>query len=390
MIPWQSRELYVILSISLSAVMGVSLISPSLPVIQSVYQLSDVEAGYVITLYTLPAIFLAPLAGLLTDRLGRRPVLIPSLVLFGGAGAGIALTDSFTLLLILRLVQGVGSTSLALISRTLVGDVYEGRTQHAVMGLNDAALALGAALYPILGGVLAEVYWAYPFYLYLFPCLVALYAFVGLSPIPLEPTEKKRHYVKNGINLLFRKKILPLLVATLVAFILLYGAIQTVLPLHLSQAFDYPANTIGLFISGLALMIAVTSFFNGRLVLIASSRTLIKIGFGCYGVGLILIGLGHGMTVLPAGLAIFGIGHGLTLPSMNTGLVRSVETESRGALMSLRTILSRFGQTAGPFLFPLLGLVLTYPSLYLAIGLSTLLGLLLTVTVAGFGPREEH
>lgn len=371
MIPWRSVELYVILSLSLSAVMGVSLISPTLPVLQDVFGLSDVEAGYVITLYTLPAIFLAPLAGLLTDWFGRRAVVVPSLLIFGGAGFSIALVDSFALLGLLRFVQGVGSTSLALISRTLVGDRFEGRAQNAVMGLNDAVLALGAAFYPVIGGYLAGWEWYYPFLLYTFPCAVSLGVFLLLPKIPLKKTRAAMNYLKDGLGLLTNPKILLLLGATFTAFVLLYGGIQTMLPLYFYRTFHYGSDAIGTFISTMAVMIAVTSFFNGQLVKLVTSRTLILVGFGFYAGGLLVLGSVTGTPWLLAGLVLFGVGHGLTLPSMNTSLVRSVETESRGGLMSLRTILSRGGQTVGPFLFPLLGTRIAYDVLFIGAGLIT-------------------
>ncbi|MFB6345576.1 MAG: MFS transporter, partial [bacterium] len=344
-----------------------------LPVLRKVFGLSDIEAGYLITLYTLPAIFLAPPVGMMADRLGRKHILVPSLFLFGGAGFSICFVNSYTAIMLLRFVQGVGSTSLALISRTLVGDLFKGPEQNAVMGLNDATLALGAAAYPFLGGYLAQIHWYYPFLLYAFPCLVSPASLLFLRTVPLKPATDTIHYIQDGLKVLMTKRVLLLFAATFASFVLLYGSIQTILPLYLSESFGFQSDSIGTFISTMAVTIAVVSFFNGRLATLFSSRTLIIVGFGCYGIGLILLGLGTGVIVFVLGLGIFGIGHGLTLPSMNTALVTSVEAKSRGALMSLRTIFSRSGQTAGPFLFPLLGLSLTHSFLLSVSGVLTLL-----------------
>jgi MFS family permease len=151
-IPWRSSALYVILSSSLMGVMGVSLITPVLPDLRAVFTITDAQVGLVITAYTLPGVFLTPFIGLVADRVGRRRVIIPLLFLFGVAGAAISFAGSFTEVLVLRFVQGIGASALVTLAVTLIGDFYDGAQRDAVMGFNGSMLGTGAALYPLIGG----------------------------------------------------------------------------------------------------------------------------------------------------------------------------------------------------------------------------------------------
>ncbi len=74
--------------------------------------ISSGQVGFLITVFTLPGILLTPVAGVLSDRYGRRRVLVPSLFLFGVAGVAGALATDFGLLLVLRTLQGVGAEAL--------------------------------------------------------------------------------------------------------------------------------------------------------------------------------------------------------------------------------------------------------------------------------------
>ncbi|MFW6045446.1 MAG: MFS transporter, partial [Natronomonas sp.] len=117
-IPWRSPTLLVILASSLVGVMGVSMISPVLPELRSIFGVSDAQIGLVITTYTLPGIFLTPFVGLVADRIGRRRVLVPLLFMFGIAGGAIAFVDSFVQVIVLRFVQGIGASALVTLSVT--------------------------------------------------------------------------------------------------------------------------------------------------------------------------------------------------------------------------------------------------------------------------------
>ena len=94
---YRDRNIQIIFGVTLMAVMGVSSIAPVFPRLVQELGVTTGQIGLLITFFTLPGIFLAPVLGLLADRFGRKRVLGPSLFLFALAGAACAFTNDFSL-----------------------------------------------------------------------------------------------------------------------------------------------------------------------------------------------------------------------------------------------------------------------------------------------------
>jgi MFS family permease len=162
---WRDRNLHIVFGVTLMSVLGVASVAPVLPRLAVVFGVSPQRAGLLITSFTFPGVLLTPVAGVLADRFGRRRIMVPALWLFALAGIACAAADSFVQLLVLRALQGVGAAALGALNMVLLGDLYEGRRRAAAMGLNMSVLSVGTALYPALGGLLAELGWRWPFLL---------------------------------------------------------------------------------------------------------------------------------------------------------------------------------------------------------------------------------
>ena len=156
-------NLNLVFCITLLAVLGVSSIAPVFPTVAEELNVPPEAVGLLITVFTLPGIILTPVLGVLADRIGRKQVLVPALILFSLAGASCSLARDFQLLLALRFLQGVGAASLGSLNATLIGDLFEGQRRTQAMGYNASVLSVGTALYPSLGGALALLGWYVPF-----------------------------------------------------------------------------------------------------------------------------------------------------------------------------------------------------------------------------------
>lgn len=373
-IPWMSSTLHVIVGTSLMAAMGASLVSPGLPAIRDALVISETQAGLVLTVFSLPSIVLAPVAGALIDRFGRRFVLIPSLFIYGVAGGAIAFTTTFPAVVALRFVQGSAASGLVTLSLTLVGDQFKGARRNAVMGVNTAAMTTGVAISPVVGGFLADVAWNLPFALYAVSVPVAGFAYVALEE-PVRTAETlDLTYLRGAAERVLTAEGLPLYGAVFALFLLYFGAVNTAIPFLLEQSFALRALAIGLVLSVPLVTSSVVALGNGRLVQYASSRQLIALGFAWYGVGLAGVWLATEPLHVAGTLVLLGIGHGLVIPSMDSAIGGLAPDQYRGGVMSLRIGSKKVGQTIGPVLFASLGATLGYPRLLLGVGLVTLVG----------------
>jgi MFS transporter, ACDE family, multidrug resistance protein len=341
-------SLRLIFGVTLMAVLGVSSVTPAFPVIIKKLEISPQSIGMLITVFTLPGIVMTPLLGILADRFGRKRILVPSMMLFGIAGAACALSRDFNLLLILRFLQGIGAASLGSLNVTLIGDLFEGDERTAAMGYNASVLSVGTATYPAIGGILASVGWYYPFAL---PVVSIPLGFLILFSLKNPETENQQHlkeYLRAAWCSIKKRQVIILLIVSTVTFIILYGSFLTYFPILAGQSFNASPLVIGLLMSSMSLVTAVSSSQLGKITKIFSKKTLIKATYLFYGLGLVIFIMVPKLWLLLIPTVIFGIGHGLNFPSIQTILAGMAPIEYRAAFMSINGMVLRLGQTLGP------------------------------------------
>lgn len=347
-------NLYLIFLITLFAVLGVSSITPAFPAIVSYFGISRKEIGLLITAFTLPGIFLTPVMGVLADRAGRKNILIPSLILFGIGGFACTFARSFSLLIILRFIQGIGAASLGSINVTLIGDLYEGRRRTTAMGFNASILSVGTASYPAIGGALAMFGWHFPFILPILAIPLGIVIIFRLKNPEPQNNHKLRDYLLNTWQNINKKSVWGLFIINILIFVILYGAILTYFPLLLEDRFNTNALVIGLTMSSMSVSTALTSSLSGWLRSKFAGKSILKIGFSLYLIGLVLLPAGNNWIFMLLAVVIFGIGQGMNMPLIQTMLVSYAPLQERAAFMSINSMVLRLGQTIGPLIMALL------------------------------------
>ena len=335
------------------AVLGVSSITPAFPEIGRALDLSSQAVAQLITVFTLPGVFLTPVLGVLVDRWGREPILLPALIVFGLAGSGCALARDFRLLLALRFAQGVGAAALSVLYITLIGDLYRGQARTAAMGYNASVLSVGTALYPAIGGALATLGWQVPFLLAFLAIPLAPVVLVGLDNP--EPTTEQElgAYLSQAWQSVKRVRTVILFVLTLMAFLIIYGAYLAYLPFLMEQSFQASSWEIGLTMSAMSMATAVASSQLGTLSGWLGENILLQLACVCYALALITIPLSPTIWSLLVPVVVLGVGQGLSIASLQTVMASRAPLEHRGAFMAVNGVALRLGQTLGPILMGL-------------------------------------
>ncbi len=350
---FKDRNLHIIFSITLLAIMGVSSITPAFPRIIRYFNISPQQIGYLITIFTFPGIILAPVMGILADRYGRKMILLPSIFLFGLGGILCSIADTYHALLFFRFVQGLGAASLGMINITLIGDLYTANKRATAMGYNASILSVGTASYPAIGGALATFSWFYPFYLPLLAIPVGLFVLFGLkNPEPNGKTDIVQ-YLKRTWNTINKKEVWGLFMITICMFIILYGSYLTFFPLLLEEEFKADSLIIGLVMSGMSVTTAVVSSQLGKLRKHFNEKFLLIYSVFCYFGALIILALAGSWLLIGVAVVIFGMAHGLIIPNIQTMLVGYASINERAAFMSINSMVLRIGQTLGPIVIGL-------------------------------------
>jgi MFS family permease len=388
------RNLLVVFGVTLMSIMGVANLTPAFPLIGLAFGIPRESIGLLIVAFTIPGIFLTPILGVSADRLGRKAILVPSLLLFGAAGTACAFAPTFTILLILRVLQGAGCASLGALNVTLIGDLYMRSEQAEAMGYNASITGIGTAVYPAVGGVLAAFLgWFAPFLMTSVAIPIALIVLMALERTEPQRKTSFRQYLGQAWPALRNRQVFGILAGSLVTFILTYGALTTFGPYL--PIFGNSPLLVGLVMFILSVATALTATQIGRWIRRYSGRRLLVVAYFLYAVALLLVVMLPAVwafyvypvapqipviisIIIPA--VIFGVAQGLNIPTLQTLLVGSAPPAYRGALTSIMATVFWLGQTLGPVVMSVVSLYADLAGVFLA---GALLALVMVPVVAG-------
>lgn len=345
--------------VPLIMVLGNSLLIPVLPAIQNNLNLTAVEVSLIITLFSVPAGIVIPLAGFLSDRYGRKAVIIPSLIIYGlggvvaGAAAILMGAQAFYVILAGRILQGIGAAGTAPIAMAMCADLWQGKERAKSLGIIEAANGMGKVISPVLGAVLGLLFWYAAFIFFpmiVIPIVLAMWFFVREKKQQKEPPKLKEYM--QSIKKIFEKKaplLLSCFAAGAAALFLLFGVLFF-LSDYLERVLNMALIPKGFALAVPVLFMSVTSYITGALIKkqIVLMKILVVTGLTTLAVSLGLMPLFENIYLFFALISIAGVGAGLVLPCLNMLITSSTSTEERGMVTSLYGSVRFFGVAFGP------------------------------------------
>ncbi|MFC7044219.1 MFS transporter [Halobacteriaceae archaeon GCM10025711] len=371
-VPWGSRTVQVVLASTVLAPLGVPLVAPALPVIRDTFGVTDARASLLVSAYFVVGVLLSPFIGIVVDRLGRKRVLVASLVAFALAGGAIAFAPTFDAVLVLRALQGTAAAGIFITTVTLIGDSFEGTQRNAVFGVNIAVLSVGAAVFPVVGGALVSVAWYVPFLLSFAALPVAAFALRYLAEPVVERDARSLAYLRGALDVVARRGVVALYGVAFLTEFLLFGAAFTAFPFLLTAEFALAPVVVGLVLLTAEGVSVVVAAKNGWFARRLSNRNLIAVGFACYGVGLLVAWLATAPWLFGVAAIAFGAGVGLSMPAVDAAVSDRVAGTYRAGALSLRNSTTFLGRATGPIAFAGLAVTTGYPTLLLAGGIVAL------------------
>ncbi|WP_210513218.1 MFS transporter [Natronogracilivirga saccharolytica] len=332
-------------------VMAGATIGPVLPLMTEVF--ADTPNADFLTrlILTMPALFIviaSPFCGWLTDRYGRKKLLIAGAVLYGLSGTAGAWLDSLTAILISRALLGISVASIMTVCITLIGDYYSGFQRQKITGLQSAFMAFGGVVFISAGGMLADISWRAPFLIYSFALLLlpAIMLFIK------EPAQKSEVEVNADAG---RDTSFSLLnVSVILAMAFLGMAMFYMIPVHipfLIHTFGDISNTeVGLALSSFVLTGAIAALNYQRFLYVMSHQSIYVLSFFLLGIGYIMIFFSDSYAGIFAGLITGGAGSGLLKPNTTVWMLSEAPDYLRGRLSGMITTAVFLGQFLSPVL----------------------------------------
>jgi ACDE family multidrug resistance protein len=353
-------EFIALATIPIVLVFGNSMLVPVLPVMQRELDISKFQSSLIISIFSLAAGVFIPVIGYLSDRFGRKKIIIPALIVYGGSGvlAGFgAIWDSYAVIIVARAIQGFAAAGTAPIAMALVGDLYNGGTESKALGLIEASNGVGKVLSPIIGSLLVLIVWYASFFAFPIFCALSLLAVIFLIKEPKHNQKQKLKAYIQKIGQVFSEKgrwLITSFFAGSLGLFILFGVL-----FYLSNTLEEEPYSIegvrkGLILAIPLLGMAITSYTTGSLIKKKGvlMRWLMNIGLIAMTVALAAtIFFFKNIYVFIGLLTVSSIGTGLLLPCLNTIITGAVEKSERGMITSLYNSLRFLGVAAGPPLF---------------------------------------
>jgi predicted MFS family arabinose efflux permease len=363
-------------AISITGVMGNTLITAAIPDIRDDFGVGSFAAGLLIAATAFPGILMAPLIGLLADRFGRREVVVPCLVVFGASGGMAAFAPSFAVLLGLRFVQGMGAAGLLNLAVVIIGDNWEGAERTRLIGRNAAALLAGIVVLPPLGGVLADQWgWRATFVPYWIALVVAAATLALLRRSP-RGSSSFRDQLRATAPYLRSWSVLGPVITAFAAFALIFGLFLTVMPVYLKDHFGVDAGGRGLVLALPAMTSTCGALLLARLTARSGLARVLRLASILWVVAFSLLAGAPALVLVGLATLIYGFGEGILIPTLQDAVASAAPASSRGSTVALFVAFARAGQTVGPLLA---GAVLTAGGARAAFGGGAAIAVLLAV-----------
>ena len=337
---------------------GFGLIIPLLPFWAQHLGANAVGVGLILTIYALAQFIFTPILGSLSDRYGRRPVIITSLVIEAIALALTALANTLPLLFIARFIGGVGSSNIGS-AQAVVSDVTPPTGRARGMGLIGAAIGMGFVVGPAIGGVLAPLGPAVPFWAAMGVAIVNTL----LVALFLPETRKRgvtavEAYKGKGFSVLLagwqqalRHPVVTRLAIINLLFNVAFTAMEAIYPLFSQHVFGWTAMQNGYIFTYVGIVIVIMQGgLIGRLVKRFGERTLLIAGLIMLAIGLGLLPWSTQLGLMLVALGILSAGDGAVTPTISTLLSFASSVDTQGETLGFAQGLAGLGRIVGPLI----------------------------------------
>jgi multidrug resistance protein len=334
--------------------LGFGIIIPLLPYYAETYGARALTIGLLTTSFSFCQFLFAPVWGRLSDRIGRRPVLIGSLLVTGVSYLIYAVAHSLALLFVSRMLAGVAGATLST-AQAYVADTTTAENRTKGMGLIGAAFGMGFIFGPALGGILSHWGYATPAYASAAFALVAgVFAYFRLGeslPPAVRAEAAARRKARTGWREAFARPVVGTVLGLFFTATLCFAGMEAILALFTQRYFSWGPHQIGFLFAYVGVIAAVMQAgMVGRLVKRFGERALVRSGLLLMGGAFATAGLAPPMALFLVAMGLISVASGILTPSLSGLVSLATPAEEQGGVLGIYQSLGSLARAVGPFL----------------------------------------
>ena len=343
-----SRPLLVIFLTIFVNLVGFGIIIPLLPFYAETFGASPVIIGSMFASFSLAQLFASPVLGDLSDRYGRRPVLVFSLAGTVLSFVMLALAHSVIMLFLARIVDGLSGGNIST-ARAYIADVTEPKDRARAFGLLGAAFGLGFIFGPALGGILARVSYTAPIWAAAGITLVA--TIMALVWLP-ETVHRAQAGTGNPLRflpaLVRRPRVRRVLMIDFLYWFS-FALFQATFALFVAKRFNFGAAETGYMFAafGVVGVVVQGAFIRPVVHRLGDKRTLL-IGLCFTAVGLLGASASYSVVTFSLSMLPLAIGMGCGQPTIISLVSRAGQRDEQGRVQGAASAVESLSRTVGP------------------------------------------
>ncbi|MGR3779249.1 MFS transporter [Bacillus paramycoides] len=350
--------LYLLCISAFFASLNQNIYSPIIPIIRDSFQVSITMVNLSVSIFIFITAIMQIVFGSIIDFKGARTILIPSIILTIIASIGCAITSNFTVFLICRILQAVGTAAIPLIAATTIGSIFQGEQRGSAMGTYQTMLSIAPAVAPVLGGFIGEKY-NYPGVFWLLVAVSVILFITNWIYFPKDRIRSKKEL--SGKTLIshyasiFKSKVgSSILILSFFAFFLYFSFI-VYLPILLTDHYQLSLQVVGLLYLPMAISLIIGSMAFKTIQSKISQKKLFITGNVVLALSVILFTVTHSNTLIGVTVALIlhGISIGILTPLFATMIANEFE-HNRGSAMGMFNFIRYMGMAVGPIVSGLL------------------------------------
>lgn len=333
---------------------GVGIIIPLLPFYAQAYGASPLLVSLLVASFSLAQFVSAPLLGRLSDRIGRRPVLLGCMALSLTAYLVLAVADSLWLIFLARTLNGVGAGKIS-VANAIVTDITPPDRRAKNLGRLSSAFGIGFILGPFLGSVLATVPPTPNYHLPMFAaaglCAVAivLAALMVKESLPAGNREQQTASMETGLREVLANPAALSMIVVMFVFAYAFAHVVAINALWVQAVLGWGPSETGLQFALIGVVLfAVQGGGIGPLVRILGERGVLVLGLILMGGPMLLVPWGDTPVIFTILNVLIAIGISLIGPVSNTLLSRTAPDNAQGGVLGIGQSANALGQVVGP------------------------------------------